>query len=289
MRILCFAAAMMFTSATMGGISSLNLSNYQHSGTFALPAIPASEASAVTYNWDTGTLFVLGDEGDALVEVTTVGALVSQMTLTGFDDTEGLTYIGGGQFVLVEERIQDVFLLNYASGGTVNRAALPGISLGDTVGNIGLEGISYDPVSGDYFLVKETGPQAVYQASLDWSGPTGSSTSLFAPNLGVLDLSDIQILSTVPGLIGTSDQNNMLIYSQESALLMEVSQAGVILSSFDCSGLASNIEGVTIGPDGTIYLVGENPTLYVLTQIPAPGSMALLAVSAVVARRRRRR
>ena len=49
----------------------------------------ASEASAVTYNWDTGTLFVLGDEGDALVEVDANGTPLSVITLTGFADTEG--------------------------------------------------------------------------------------------------------------------------------------------------------------------------------------------------------
>lgn len=43
-----------------------------------MPSV-ASEASAVAWNADTGTLFVLGDEGDALVEVSTTGSLISTM------------------------------------------------------------------------------------------------------------------------------------------------------------------------------------------------------------------
>lgn len=263
------------------GITSLDLSNYQLRATYSLPA-SASEASAVTYNWDSGTLFVLGDEGEALVEVTTTGVPVSQMTLTGFDDTEGLTYIGNGQFVIVEERIQDVFLLTYAAGGTAARSSLPGISLGPTVGNVGLEGISYDPLTGNFILVKEKDPQRVLEAVLNWGTPKAVPTDLFVPSLGVLDLSDVQALTTVPTLIGTPDQNNLLIYSQESSRLMEVTRTGKVLSSFSFAGIAGDAEGVTIGPDGTIYVVGETPALYVLSPIATPPCAADLNGDGVV-------
>lgn len=250
--------------------ASLDLGDYHLTATYALPSPSADEASAVTYDWDTGTLFVLGDEGDALVEVTTDGEPVSTMTLTGFDDTEGLTYLGNGQFVLVEERLQDVYLLTYAAGGSVDRSLLPTIDLGPTVGNIGLEGISFDPLAGNYVLVKEKSPQGVFLATLDWTVPAGSMSSLFAPRLGVLDLSDVQVLATDPRLVGGPDQDNLLILSQESAKLLEVTRSGQVLGSFDFSAIASDAEGVTIGPDGTIYVVGETPKLYVLTTAAPP-------------------
>lgn len=43
---------------------SLNLSDYTLGYRFNLPGQigMAGEASAITYNWDTGTLFVVGDE-----------------------------------------------------------------------------------------------------------------------------------------------------------------------------------------------------------------------------------
>ncbi len=72
----------------------------------------AQEISAVTYNWDTDTLFVVGDGGTSIVQVTKTGQLIDSMTLapgsspqgTDFYDTEGLTYVGGGKFVVIEER-----------------------------------------------------------------------------------------------------------------------------------------------------------------------------------------
>lgn len=41
-------------------------------------------------------LFVaLDDEGDSFVKVSRAGTVVSTMTLTGFEDIEDLTYLGG--------------------------------------------------------------------------------------------------------------------------------------------------------------------------------------------------
>src|SRR6185295_13701983 len=108
--------------------TSVDLSRYVRVGRFDLPeptrttspanSLLAQEASAVTYNWDTDTLFVVGDGGTSVVQVTKTGTLVNSMTLapgpspqgTDFYDTEGLTYVGGGKFVLVEERYRQANL-----------------------------------------------------------------------------------------------------------------------------------------------------------------------------------
>jgi len=197
--------------------NSVNLADYGLAARYLLPPIEASEASAVTYNWDTDTLFVLGDEGDALVEVRKDGSVVGSMTLTGFGDTEGLTYIGNGKFVLVEERLRDAYELTYAAGITVSRSSLPTVSLlEETADNFGLEGISFDPPSGRFLAVKEKSPQRVLEATIDFAAGTAFVTDPdpFSPDLGVLDLSDIQVLSVVPSLAGTPDADNLLIYSR---------------------------------------------------------------------------
>lgn len=72
-------------------ISGVDLGRYRLAATHELPAGPASEASAVTWNWDTDTLFVVGDEGEFLVEVDKQGRQLGTQQLSGFDDTEGLT------------------------------------------------------------------------------------------------------------------------------------------------------------------------------------------------------
>src|SRR4051812_2780617 len=122
------------------------------------------EVSAVTYNWDTGTLFVVGDGGTSIVQVSLTGQLINSMTLapgsspqgTTFYDTEGLTYIGGGQFVMTEERDRQAVEFTYTAGTTLDRSGAKTVDLGTFVQNIGLEGVSYDPQTGGYILVKET-------------------------------------------------------------------------------------------------------------------------------------
>ncbi len=62
----------------------------------------ALEVSAVTYNWDTDSLYLLGDEGTSIVQVSKTGEFISTMALPAgaIADPEGLTYIGNGQFVM---------------------------------------------------------------------------------------------------------------------------------------------------------------------------------------------
>jgi len=296
--ICALALAMAAVAPAQAALSSLDLGNYRLTNTYQLPAVTASEASAVTWNWDTDTLFVVGDEGDYIVEVDKQGNPLSTMNLFGFDDTEGLTYIGNNQFVIVEERLQSIYRFDYTAGGAIGRSFLQSVAIGPTVGNVGLEGISYDPLTGDFILVKEKVPQAVYGASVDFANGTAEVSELvarenqFSQLFGTLDLSEVQVLSTVPSLLGGADQNNLLILSQETPRLMEVSRDGQILSSFDLAAIAPDIEGLTIDSNGTIYLTGETPLLYVLTPVPEPTRHAMLLAGlglfGFIARRRLR-
>jgi len=270
-------------TTSFASISTLDLADYTLTGSYALPSGLASEASAVTWNWTTDTLFVLGDEGEALVEVSKTGALLSSMTLTGFGDTEGLTYIGGSQFVLTEERLRSAYLLNYMANASVARGSLQVADLGSDTGNTGIEGISYDPIDGSFITVKEKTPQEVNKNTITFGG-SATVTSLFAPSLGMSDLSDVQVLSTAT-TAGSADRDNLLILSQESSKLLEVSRTGAILSQLDLAtlGLPDTTEGVTIDRSGIVYLVAEEginggSTLYTLspTPVPLPGAAVLL-------------
>ena len=279
-RAACLALLSATPPAALAAIPSLDLANYALATTYSLPLPGAAEASAVTYNAARGTLFVLGDEGGALVEVTTGGALVSSMTLTGFDDTEGLTWVGGTQFVLVEERLRNAYRINYVPGGSLDRATLASADLGATVGNVGVEGLSFDPRDGSFVTVKEKTPQEVNRNVLSFGTPGSATVSaLFTPNLGVSDLADVQVLAAVPGWAGGPDADHLLLLSQESARLLEVDRDGNVLSQFDLSALANSAEGVTVGPDGIIYVVAENdgnPQLFALTPAPLPAAGWLL-------------
>src|SRR5690606_11398885 len=110
-------------------------------------------------------------------------------------------------------------------------------------------------------------------------------------------LTDVQTLSSVDRLAGTSAVDNVLILSLDSGRLVEATRSGQIVGNLDISGFTSQaIEGVTIDHLGTIYLVAEdsgtpNSRLFVLTPVPEPGTWAMMAAGLAVlgwgARRRR--
>lgn len=297
----------------------IDLSNYVRVARYDLPeptrtAAPANnllaqEVSAVTYNKDTDTLFVLGDGGTSITQVSKTGQLIDTMTLatgsspqgTEFYDPEGLTYIGNGQFVMVEERDRRAVLFTYEAGGTLTRTEAKTVQLGTNVGNVGLEGLSYDPLTGGYIFVKEKTPEGVFQTTIDFDNGTASngspttinSANLFDPALlNVVDLADVYALSNLGTAIGTSEEGNLLLLSQESGKILEVDRAGTVLSTLTLQSdpgnpldiVSQQHEGLTMDADGNLYVVSENgggdfdhPQLWVY----APSTSVNAAPSAV--------
>ncbi|MBJ7471429.1 MAG: SdiA-regulated domain-containing protein, partial [Solirubrobacteraceae bacterium] len=286
------ASAFSSAAATAAPVSSVDLSNYVRVGRYDLPEptrttapagnLLAQEASGVTYNPDTGTLFIVGDGGTSVTQVTKTGQFVDAMTLpaggssqnTEFYDTEGITYIGNGEFVMTEERDRQLVRFTYAPGTTLTRAQTKTVKLGTTVGNVGLEGLTDDPSTGDFIPVKETSPLGIFQTSVDFDAGTASngspttvnSTDLFTPALaGVADFADIFALSNLPAVTG-AEGDNLVIISQESGKVVEVTRAGAVQSSLTINAdLDTTIsvadqthEGVTMDDEGNLYVVSEN-------------------------------
>src|SRR5262249_569105 len=232
---------------------TVDLSRYVRVGRFNLPeptrtmppngtSLLAQEASSVTYNWDTNTLFVVGDGGTSVVQVTKTGALINSMTLapggspqgTEFFDTEGIAYVGGGKFVMTEERDRQLVLFTYVAGATLHRADVKTVKLGTTIGNIGLEGVTFDPSTGHYILVNEKEPKGIFETAIDFAAGTASngspttdeSINLFDPALvNTLDFSDVFALSNLPSLSGDPTFNQLLIISQESGQIVQVDRS----------------------------------------------------------------
>ncbi|PHJ84394.1 hypothetical protein VF14_06930 [Nostoc linckia z18] len=304
----------------MPAINSVDLSTYTLIGRYDLPeptrttappnSLLAQEVSAVTYNWDTDTLFVVGDGSTSIVQVTKTGELIDSMTLapgnspqgTDFYDTEGLTYIGGGKFVLIEERDRQANLFTYVPNTTLTKSDVQTVKLGTTVGNIGIEGISYDPLTSGFIAVKETQPQGIFQTNIDFaagtatngSPTTANSTDLFNPALAnLLDFADVYALSNLSSLNGQADYSNLLVLSQESGKIVEIDRSGNIYSSLTIVSNPGNPlsvvdqghEGLTMDKDGYLYVVSENgggdinhPQLWVY----APSSVPNQAPTAIV-------
>lgn len=300
----------------VSGATTIDLSTYVRVGRYALPeptrtALPAGtpasnllcqEASGVAYNWDTDTLFIVGDGGRSVTQVTKTGELVDTMTLalgsspqgTDFYDPEGITYLGNGQFVFSEERDRQLVKFTYAAGTTLSRSGAKTVKLGTFVNNTGLEGFCYDPQTGGFICLKEISPLGIFQTGVDFDAGTatnGSPTTvnsidLFNPALlGMSDFGDVFALSNLPSMTGQPQSGNLLVLSQEAARIVNTDRLGNIHSSLQIvadpgsplSAGDQQHEGLTMDRSGRIYVVNENgggdidhPQLWVYA--PASGS-----------------
>ncbi|MBK0370390.1 SdiA-regulated domain-containing protein [Flavobacterium agrisoli] len=287
------SAAAFFCFSQLSNAQTVDLSTYIRVGRYDLPeptriAHPANnllaqEASGVAYNWDTDTLFIVGDGSTSVVQVSKTGELIDTMTLaqgnspqqTEFYDTEGITYIGNGQFVMAEERDRQLVLFTYAAGTTLTRNDTKTVKIGTFVNNIGTEGLSYDPLTNGFIVLKEISPMGIFQTSVDFmagtatngSATTENSTNLFDPALlGFTDVADIFALSNLPALQGQPLYNNLLVLSQENAKVVNIDRNGTISSTLTITSDPGNPldapnqqhEGITMDRNGTIYIVNEN-------------------------------
>jgi uncharacterized protein YjiK len=272
---------------------TINLANYVRVGRYDLPepirtAHPVNnllcqEASGVTYNWDTDTLFIVGDGSTAIVQVSKTGVLINTMTLaqgtspqgTEFYDTEGITYIGNNQFVLTEERDRQLVKFTYVAGNTLTRANTQTVKIGTFAPNTGTEGLSYDPLTGGYIVLKEITPIGIFQTGVDFAAGTATngspttenSINLFDPALlNVTDVADVFALSNIPALATNPLYPNLLVLSQESAKIVNVNRSGIISSTLNISSDLGNPldlpnqqhEGLTMDRDYKLYVVSEN-------------------------------
>ncbi|WP_367872549.1 SdiA-regulated domain-containing protein [Luteolibacter sp. Populi] len=265
------------------------LSAYTHIETYP---IAVSEASGIAYNWDTDTLFAIGDEGQALVQFTKTGQTIDMMHFDfnvsprearGLDDPEGVAYLGNNTFIIADER--DFFgrVTTYQAGATRTQADLNPMSydfdymnmFGDS--NAGLEGVAYDPVEQAVWGVKELGPVGVYRA-LGISQTPGNSGIPFSVSEPIVartitrwntypleaplefnQTSDIYALSACPAFpAGHPRRMNLLILSRDRKLIIEITRTGTIVDTLDTLAIGrGTIEGMVMDKHGTLYLCSE--------------------------------
>lgn len=302
----------------------VGINNYVNVGSYALPTNSPNpfsatqfEASGVSWNRDTNTLFIVGDGGGYVMQTSLTGTPIDFMRLAAgsspqgneFYDPEGLAYIGNGQFVMTEERYRTAVRFTYAAGTTLQRSQTSTVKLATTVGNTGLEGLSTDPLTGGYIFVNQSAGnggslQNVFQSQISFaagtatngSATTVNNTALFPPaNVGFANLNDVFALANIYGT-STAGHDNLLVMTTTG--VREMTRAGAVVGSLAFPGpnAANPFEGITMDANGRIYVVtdngdnGTNSSLLVYAPIPEPGTYAMLlaglALIAGVARRR---
>lgn len=286
-----------------GGKISLNglfatpvgaLASYTHAGSYN---IPVSEASGVSYNPDTDTLFAIGDEGFELVELSKTGVKLSAMPfdqsgvreVRAFDDPESVAYLGGGKFAISDERRNMAVVTTYNPATMPNHAQLSASSyaFGPYDSNTGLEGIALDPVNQSLWGIRELGPVKIYEMADFPAVQAGAAVQVHEPierrfitRTDSPQFSDIYVMARSSYFAANDPRRlNILLLARDARKIVEITRDGMVVDTLDLNFLGrSTIEGMTMDNDGKIYLVSEQvngtfqPQLHVFNPgfAPAP-------------------
>lgn len=258
------------------GISS-PLDDYRREGgAFALSEIP-SNLSGISYSAESGTHFLVENGAANLYEYSpNLQTQIRKLRLVGGPsrDFEALAVLGNSQLALAHEqnRVVVVTLPEGAADGElsvdpsdsgVQELALPLRS----ERNRGLEGLCYDPSgnagAGTFYAIQESSPRRIFR----FNRPVdGANASFSDGSLRVEEPFDAEavfsgIADDLSGCAFDPRSGRLLLLSHRSSVLMDVSTDGEIVRVLPLPGAlrhgAAQYEGITIGPDGALFLVSE--------------------------------
>lgn len=198
----------------------------------------------------------------AIQVYSTDGAYLRHISLTGFDDTEGLCQYDPDrdEYAIVEETRNEITIVTITPATTnIVKASGRTIATGIPVGADGLEGVTYDRRNGIFYVLQEV-PMAVFRVTTN--GGVVVSEELFDAGAvfeGICtDLSD---------LFHDPVSGHLLILSDEGNVLMECELDGTILTVLPVAG--TQPEGIAVSDAGTeVYICGEPNEYYRYTVGP---------------------
>lgn len=266
---LSFGAYRLLLSIREPATQRLPLEQYRV-GIEALPLTGiTANASGLTYDSGRNSLFTVVNRPTQIVELTLEGRVKQIIPVQGVEDLEGITHMRGNEFILADERAQQVIHVAIDDAArVVDTRGRPRLGLAvDVAKNLGFEGVSWDAVHDRLFVVKEKRPLRLFEL-------TGLSAAFAG---GVLDLrisewlpraSSFLPLRDLSSLAYREDSGGMLLLSDESHLVVELDAerqpAALLVLRRGWHGLRATVpqaEGVTVGPRGEVYVISE-PNLF---------------------------
>ncbi|HGM5579214.1 TPA: SdiA-regulated domain-containing protein [Pseudomonas putida] len=227
-----------------------------------LPGMDDDEASDLSFNPQTRTLFAVMGKNPFLVELTLDGDVLRKIPLVGWENPEGLAVLENGLIAIVDERSHDLTLVKVdASTATLNHDDFPSYDLGKSLkSNKGFEAIAWDPLR-QRLIIGEERPPRLFTWSTDGRGPLKGDKQPMPSD--ELDLRNLSALAVDPRT------GHLLVLSADSNMLLELDEKGeqvsfmTLLGAFN--GLSSRVpraEGVTMDDQGNLYMVSEPALFY---------------------------
>lgn len=226
-------------------------------------------ASGLTFNPDTGTLFAVINRPPQVAELTTEGRLLRLIPVEGIHDPEGISHVRGERYVIADEIGEHLYWVEIGPHMTMLDATLmPRLATeNDLVGNKGFEGVSWDYTRERLFVVKEKSPLRVNEITGIASYFNGEGV---LPRIHEWKPSNsmTQLMTDLSSLTVHEPTGNMLLLSHESHLVAEYAPDGTLVSIMPLRkgwhGLRKTVpqaEGIAMDTNGALYILSE-PNLF---------------------------
>ena len=267
MHVRRWVAALVLLSLTVGTPTEgrpcgIDLGRYVPAGPVVAVKGVSDNLSGITWSAKHQQLFAVINSPTRLLALKPDGTVARTVTLTGFHDTEAVSYIGGDRFWVLEEQRGRIIRIE-VTADTTSITLDPKkhcIWVLDHIGhNDGLEALAVGRTGREVFAFKEKRVRRVYHADL----PACASTNVPKTREVVYDIpwnAEGARWSSMKDLAGAHYDRrtgNLLVVSDDSARLVECTRRGKILSTFDLKGLCDQAEGVTMDERGVITVCGE--------------------------------
>ncbi len=176
------------------------------------------------------------------------GIVVQTLSYVGADPEGVWQDPADGSLYVAEEGSREIVHLDDA-GNELGRVSVAGLE-GDA--NSGLEGLTFSPVTGRFYIVKEKGPPVLAAVSL----------------AGVLQSSrEVDYAADLSGVAWDAAAGELLLVSDESAEVYRTDLSGTPLHTYGID--VEKAEGVGIDPvSGHIYIVSDSAETFYEFRLP---------------------
>lgn len=225
--------------------------------------------SGLTYNSTTGTLFTTINRPAGLAELSLDGRLLRHVALPSDWDAEGIAHVQDDLFIIADEGGSRLHWIRLAVGNQVIHEQTTDLSSDwKAWPNLGFEGVSWNQARSELLLVNEKWPRRILSVEGLWPPASRAQIKVREWWPGhLLGISADDLAS-----ITTDADGNLILLSQETGIVLRYGRdgdlSGVLPLWRGFSGLKENIgqaEGITITPDGSIYIVSEPNLFYRLS------------------------
>jgi uncharacterized protein YjiK len=226
-------------------------------------------ASGLTHDNRTNTLYLAINNPTEIVELSTEGRILRRIPVHGVEDLEGLTHVQDDEFFLIDERHQRIYWISIGPETTsIDVANARQMGLGVLLnGNLGFEGVAWNGGRDTLFVAKEKAPPRIFLVTGLRPDAPDKPLNLqihewrprVEPGRFLIDLSSLSLHDRT---------GHLLVLSDESRFLVEYEKSGKIVSMMPLwggwHGLERSIpqaEGITTDAQDSLYIVSE-PNLF---------------------------